>query len=159
MCNVCSAPFRICDGEREQGLPLRELFLHTPRTQTPAWGVRHALARRSFKPPQPRIHVQQMHPGVFLAGPGFRMWIFAMILSTSNLTSRLARAITGILPPISIPTVHPSIKKAPPWQEFHPSSLLESHHCLLVTDLPLLQRHRKPHTHLFRCDQELIQYT
>jgi hypothetical protein len=104
-----------------------------------------------------------MHPRRFLAGLDFRMWIFAMILSTSKFTSRLARAITGILqhmpPIISIPRVHPSIKKAPPWQEFHPSSLPESHHYLLVTDLPLLQRHRKPHTHLFRYDQELIQYT
>ena len=150
-CLLCTVQ-NMQDG-REQGLFFRRLeHRHPPRgyvtlCRADPWSLEYASNKR----------IQAFSSGAWLGNVD----LCAMTLSTSNFTLRFARAIPGILQhmlPIGIPKVHPSIKKAPPWQELHPSSLPDSHHCLLVADLPLLLRHRKPHNHLLRCDQELIQY-
>jgi hypothetical protein len=84
----------------------------------------------------------------------------AMIVSASNSTPR--QTITNILQhmqPTSLSNIDPSLKKVPPWQVLHPSSLHGSHHYyLLVEDLPFLQRHLKPLTRLCRHDRKQVRY-
>ena len=158
-CLLCTV--QNMQGGREQGLLFVNCFFRRlEQTQTPAQGGYVTLWRAD---PWRLEYASNKCIQAFSSEACLQnVDLCAMTLSTSNFTLRLARAIPGILQhmlPIGIPKVHPSIKKAPPWQELHPSSLPDSHHCLLVANPPLLQRHRKPHNHLLHCYQELIQYT